>query len=272
MALLCRFVEDEGGRNRDVERFNRLPHGNRETLVGLRNSVGRKSCDPSPPSTMATGPVNEKSGSGVPSRGTVATIETPCSRSRASVAPVGCLVAIGTRNVLPMAPRSAFQPNGSAVPSAATRPVAPQPSAARTMAPTFPASWTPCRITMSCGAKAITSSREAAVARASATKPVGCLTGLMAAITCDGTPTTSAPARSRRSTSRGFESTMPSARATTSRVTLLDERFFDRGARRRGATCRSHRGRARRRGSVRRGDCCGWRCGARRPIIGFAAT
>ena len=43
MSLLCRFVEDEGGRDRDVERFDRLPHGNRETLVGLRNSVGKKS-------------------------------------------------------------------------------------------------------------------------------------------------------------------------------------------------------------------------------------
>ena len=81
---------------------------------------------------------------------------------------------------------------------------------------------TPCRITMSCGAPAITSSREAAVARARATTPVGCLTGLIAAITCEVTPTTSTPERSSRSTSRGFASTIPSAIATTSRVTLLE--------------------------------------------------
>ncbi len=45
-----------------------------------------------------------------------------------------------------MAPRSAFQPNGSAVPSVAMTPVAPHASAVRTMAPTLPASWTPVSI------------------------------------------------------------------------------------------------------------------------------
>ena len=45
-------------------------------------------------------------------------------------AAIGCATAIGSRNVLPIAPRSAFQPNGSAVPAVVMTPVAPQASAA----------------------------------------------------------------------------------------------------------------------------------------------
>ena len=44
-------------------------------------------------------------------------------------------MASGTRNELPIDPRSAFHPNGSAVRSLQMTPVAPHPSAARTIAP-----------------------------------------------------------------------------------------------------------------------------------------
>ena len=55
----------------------------------------------------------------------------------------------GSRNVPPIAPRSAFQPNGFADPSTATTPVAPQAAAARTIAPTLPGSCSPARTSTS---------------------------------------------------------------------------------------------------------------------------
>ena len=84
----------------------------------------RSSASPAPsaPSRIAAGRVRSASAGVVPSRGTVATTVMPArfeprDRRRAS----GCLMAIGIRNVLPIAPRSAFQPNGSAVPFAGDR-------------------------------------------------------------------------------------------------------------------------------------------------------
>ena len=51
-------------------------------------------------------------------------------------------MTIGRRSALPIEPRSAFQPNGSADCPAAITPVAPAASATRTMAPRLPGSWT----------------------------------------------------------------------------------------------------------------------------------
>ncbi len=52
------------------------------------------------------------------------------------------MAAIGSLKVLPMPPRSAFHPNGSAESELMITPEAPPPSAARIIAPTLPASWT----------------------------------------------------------------------------------------------------------------------------------
>ena len=60
----------------------------------------------------------------------------------------------GSRRLLPIDPRSAFQPNGSADAPAAIKPVAPPASATRAIAPTFPGSCTSTATTTSGAAPA----------------------------------------------------------------------------------------------------------------------
>ena len=55
--------------------------------------------------------------------------------------------ATGTLKIAPMLARTAFGLNGSAVPGPHATHEAPNASAERSTAPTFPGSWTPCRYT-----------------------------------------------------------------------------------------------------------------------------
>ena len=91
--------------------------------------------------------------------------------------------AIGTRNVPPMAPRSAFQLKGLAVPSRAITPDAPNAAAVLTIAPTLPGSCSEARTSTSGRSDRvdITTRTSAGRARAMATTPDGCCTGLIAA-------------------------------------------------------------------------------------------
>ena len=91
---------------------------------------------------------------------------------------------MGSRNALPMAPRTAFHPNGSAPPGVVTTPVAPPASAARMMAPRLPGSWMSAAPTSSAVACCMRSPVAAWRGRAaSATMPVGVRTGLIASST-----------------------------------------------------------------------------------------
>ena len=85
----------------------------------------------------------------------------------------------------PIAPRSAFQLNGFAEPSIATTPDAPKAAAARTIAPTLPGSCSPASTSTSGRSVtvAMTTRTSAGRARAIATTPDGCCTGLIAAST-----------------------------------------------------------------------------------------
>src|SRR5262245_33238091 len=156
---------------------------------------------PSPPSRMPQGACRSQWGRGVPPRGTVAKIRSPSARARCITSGSGCLAATGSLKVLPIAPRSAFQPNGSAQASPATTPVAPQASAARIMAPTLPGSCTSLRSSTSCGPRARTSATVAGDRLAIATTPEGRCTGLIAARTASGTTIALAPALCTRAAS-----------------------------------------------------------------------
>jgi len=91
--------------------------------------------------------------------------------------------ATGSLNALPIEPRRAFHPNGSADPAVTTTPVAPAASAERMMAPTLPGSCTSTAHTTSAGCASSTRSGSAGCHRATATMPEGVLTGLAASIT-----------------------------------------------------------------------------------------
>ena len=144
---------------------------------------------------MAVGSRRSSSGSGVPPRGTAATRRTPSSFAEATTSASDPRAAIGRRNVPPIAPRSAFQLNGLAEPSIATTPDAPNAAAARTIAPTLPGSCSPASTSTSGRSVtvAMTTRTSAGRARAIATTPEGCCTGLIAASTWSLTVTTRPP-------------------------------------------------------------------------------
>ena len=139
---------------------------------------------PSAPTRRSCGPVRSVSYRSVPPRGTAATIVTPRRRADLTRESTESAIATGILKVLPMAPRRARHPNGSADAGATTTPPAPPASAARMIAPMLPGSWTPtghttrprrvCLMTRSYG-------QGAWVARATA--PEGVRTGLIASRT-----------------------------------------------------------------------------------------
>ena len=97
-------------------------HRDRDALVGRVDEPSRRARVLRRRSDSASGPVRSASNSASPSRGTVATIRQPCRRA-SSIASCGSRsTAIGRRSALPIEPRSAFQPNGSATAPAATTP------------------------------------------------------------------------------------------------------------------------------------------------------
>ena len=118
--------------------------------IGNRHARGRparrrRSSSPAPslPSSTRTAPSRSTVSSGVAAgrrrsrRSRYAGARAPPTRRRQRPA------ADRHAEVLPMLPRSAFQPPGSAVPSSARTPVAPSASALRMTLPTLPGSWTP---------------------------------------------------------------------------------------------------------------------------------
>ena len=163
--------------------------------VSCTAASGGRHAAPSQPRMMAVGSHKSSCGSGVPPRGTAATRRTRRSRADAMTSESEPRAAIGRRNVPPIAPRSAFQPNGSAEPSIATTPDAPKAAAARMIAPTFPGSCSPAR-TRTSGRSvtvAITTRTSAGRAKAIATTPDACCTGLIAASTWSLTTRTRPP-------------------------------------------------------------------------------
>ena len=80
---------------------------------------------PSPPISIAVGARRSTSNSERPPRGTVAMMRQPCVRASAMAAAASAATPIGRRSALPIDPRSAFQPNGSAQAPAAITLVAP---------------------------------------------------------------------------------------------------------------------------------------------------
>src|SRR5258708_5743927 len=150
---------------------------------------------PSPPSTIAVGSRRWTFGRGVPPRGTAAMRRTPSSRADATTSDSEPRAAIGSRNVPPMPPRSAFQLNGFADPSIATTPDAPNAAAARMIAPTFPGSCRPASTSTSGRSVTVAMTTRTSVgrARAIATTPEGCCTGLSAASTGSVTVRTRPP-------------------------------------------------------------------------------
>ena len=95
----------------------------------------------------------------------------------------------GSRSALPIDPRRAFQPNGSAPPTTTT-PLAPPASAARITAPVFPGFCTSSRPSTSAGFALVVDSNVALRSLAIATRPLGEDTGLSARITEGDTFTT----------------------------------------------------------------------------------
>src|SRR5262245_23198906 len=96
-------------------------------------------------------------------------------------------VVTGSRRLLPIDPRSAFHPNGSADAPAAIIPVAPPASATRAIAPRLPGSCTSAAATTSGTWPAKTRSSTGAGRAASATMPSAERTGLIASITLSDT-------------------------------------------------------------------------------------
>ena len=73
----------------------------------------------------------------------------PCFRAWSTARYAFFCTAIGSRSALPMEPRSAFQPNGSALAPAAITQLAPPASATRVIAPMLPGSCTSAAMTTS---------------------------------------------------------------------------------------------------------------------------
>ena len=112
---------------------------------------------PSPPIRMAVGPRRSASNKRRPPRGAVATMRNPSRRNSSTSAPGAApvlLLITGIRKALPMEPRRAFNPNGSAEAPEIITPAAPPASATRMIAPTFPGSCT-FTATMMRGARAV---------------------------------------------------------------------------------------------------------------------
>ncbi len=138
---------------------------------------------PSPPTNSTAGTVQSMAAGLLPPRGTAAIVRTPCSPARRSTSPACSPKPTGTRNALPMLPRSAFHPNGFAEAPHTQTAVASSASAARTMAPTLPGSCTCTGATISARASSSTSGANGLSRAIIATIPDGVFTGLIAAIT-----------------------------------------------------------------------------------------
>ena len=138
-----RLVDEQGGGDGGVQRLDRRPHRDRSRAGRPRRDARRARPWPSPPISSASGPgevevEQRRAARAAPRRrrGSRAASRHrwPSAASRRT--------AIGSRSALPIEPRSAFQPNGSADARCDDRTVAPAASATRTIAPTLPGSWT----------------------------------------------------------------------------------------------------------------------------------
>ena len=169
---------------------------------------------------------------GVPSRGTAASSCDAQLRVRART-------ALGQR--LPRCdrqPERAAHRSAQRLPADTDRrcrgptmtPVAPQASAARTIAPTLPGSCTCPSISTICGAPPSASSSVDSRRRAIATIPEGCRTGLMAARTVGGTPSTRAPALRRAPRQGGDLTVARLVDGDHSTGRCAEQRFRDRCA------------------------------------------
>ena len=134
------FVQDDPGGDGHIERFNGRCHRHGRPRIAFGYQVVRQA--------LALG-THEK-GSGTGERHAVRRVTgehrgheaAACLRVAASADALLTCGTTGSRNALPIEPRRAFQPNGSAdVPHASTA-VAPAASATRMMAPRFPGSCT----------------------------------------------------------------------------------------------------------------------------------
>ncbi len=183
-ALAPRLVHDQRRRHRGVQRLDRRLHRNRDALVGARRRAAAAS--PGPRRRSASRPA--RSG-----RRRTATVRRAARwrrcgsrwrRASATAASAVMPATIGSRSALPIDPRSAFQPNGSADAPAATTPVAPAASATRTIAPRLPGSCTSTATTTSGAAPAKTSLEPVRRALAPARRcALDDRTGLIASIT-----------------------------------------------------------------------------------------
>ena len=141
-ALARCFVSDERRCDADVERLDRGAHGDGQPDVRFVEQILRQTATLTA-QEHCRGLAQIRLVQRCPrrvgrSRPTGRRVLSPCARRRGA----RCAMRTGIRNVLPIDPRNAFHPYGSAVPSPATIPVTPQASPARTMAPTLPGSWT----------------------------------------------------------------------------------------------------------------------------------
>ena len=159
-----------------------------ETTSSAVATTPLSSPPPSPPSQTRHGPRRSVSDTGVPSRGTAASTRSPRASASARTSSRVRVRTTGSRTALPIEPRRAFHPYGSAPPTVMT-PVAPPASTARMTAPVLPGSCTPSNPTTSgCGGGAA-ASKPTGRSVASATKPLGVETGLSASITAGETRT-----------------------------------------------------------------------------------
>jgi hypothetical protein len=156
---------------------------------------------PSPPTNSNTRPPQSSASGFLPPRGTDAMVFSPNLRAHASSA-FGCTPdATGSRRMLPMLPRTAFQANGCADAPHTTAPVAPPASAARSSAPRLPGSCTSTGATTNASEWRQISVGCVGVRVTMATIPDGVRTGLSAPITGSVTAMTSTPSDSRSAAS-----------------------------------------------------------------------
>jgi hypothetical protein len=145
---------------------------------------------PSRPNSSASGFPSSARRKSIPPRGTVAAKRNPRPFSSATVSSSPCPSRMRKRRTLPMEPRSAFGPKGSAEPWVTRRPLAPVASAILAMAPRFPGSWIPTQTTT---VRRPTSSHENSGRLATASRPSGESMELMCRKTRSSTPTRSRP-------------------------------------------------------------------------------
>ncbi len=169
---------------------------------------------PSAPIKNSVGPSKWASTGSRPPRGTAATIRQRAWRAPESNSSRTGARQVGRRKALPIDPRRAFHPNGSADRPAAATPLAPPASATRTMAPRFPGSCTLTAATTSGDRPANAVAARSAGRSASATTALGDRTGLSASMTEAEATATSTSRASRRDRSAALRSTASVAMVT----------------------------------------------------------